>query len=67
MNIESEDGGKIMADTGDTGTVFESIMTEASADRSGGEDECEDVGEGDSDRMPIVASADRVVWFTVVY
>ena len=37
-----------MAYTGDTGTVFGSIMTEASADRGCGEDECEDVGEGDS-------------------
>ena len=56
-----------MADTGDAGTVFGSIMTEASAARGGGEDECEDVGEGDSEWMPIVTSADRVVWFTVVY
>ena len=57
MNIESDDEGKIMAVTGDTGTVFESIMTEASADRGGGEDECEDVGEGDSERTAIVASS----------
>jgi hypothetical protein len=46
-----------MADTGDTGTVCGSIMTEASADRGGGEDECEDVGEGDSERTAIVASS----------
>ena len=62
MNIESDDGGGTMADTGDTGTVFGSIMTEASVDRGGGKDEWEDVGEGDSERTPIVASADRVVW-----
>ena len=46
-----------MADTGDTGTVFGSIMTEASADRGGGKDECKDVGEGDSDWTAIVASS----------
>ena len=33
MNIESDDEGKIMADTGDASTVFDSIITEASADR----------------------------------
>ena len=46
-----------MAVTSDIGTVFESIMTEASADRGGGEDKCEDVGEGDSERTAIVASS----------
>ena len=46
-----------MADTGDTGTVCGSIMAEASADRGGVEDECEDVGEGDSERTAIVASS----------
>jgi hypothetical protein len=46
MNIESDNEGGGMTDTGDAGTVFDSIMTEASADRGGGEDECEDVGEG---------------------
>ena len=56
-----------MADTGDTGTVYDSIMIEASADRGDGEDECEDVGEGDSEKTPIVASSDCVMWFTVVY
>ena len=57
MNIESDNEGGGMADTGDTGTVCGSIMTEASADRGGGEDECEDVGEGDSERTAIVASS----------
>jgi hypothetical protein len=57
MNIESDNEGGGMADTGDAGTVFGSIMTEASADRGGDEDECEDVGEGDSERTAIVASS----------
>ena len=67
MNIEIGDEDNIMADTGDTGTGFDSIMTEALADRGDGKDKCEDVGEGDSERTPIVDSADRVVCFTVVY